>query len=64
MSRGMSYTDAHQFALDKYKVSPFSVYYPDVISQVNVLEPGSFNNRWFEFWDEYLSNSSNPSLKQ
>lgn len=41
MSSGMEYAEAHQFALNKYQVSSFSVYHPDVINQVNLLEPGS-----------------------
>lgn len=54
MARGMSFSDAYDIAhpasLQKYQVSPFSVYHPDVIRQVNLLEPGSFNNNWIEFW--------------
>jgi filamentous hemagglutinin len=61
MSKGMLYNNAHNFALGKYQVSPFSVYHADVINQVNALEPGSFNNRWLDFWDKYSNKSYNPS---
>ncbi len=53
MSKGMGYIEAHQFALNKYQVSPFSVYHPDVISAVNAIEPGSFNSKWIDFWSNY-----------
>jgi hypothetical protein len=53
MSKGMNYIEAHQFALSKYQVSPFSVYHPDVINAVNAIEPGSFNNKWIDFWSNY-----------
>lgn len=36
MIKGMEYTDAHQFALNKYQVSPFSVYHLDVINEINL----------------------------
>ena len=50
MSRGIDYNKAHNEALSKYQVSPFSVYHPDVVDAVNKVEPGSFNSRWLEFW--------------
>ncbi len=42
----MLYDAAHDAALLKYQVSPFSVYHPEVI-QAN---PGIFNSSWFNFW--------------
>ncbi|MHB1222369.1 MAG: hypothetical protein ACYC0J_10275 [Gammaproteobacteria bacterium] len=53
MNKGMEYSSAHLQALNKYQVSPFSVYHPDVISQVNLIEPGSFNINWINFWNKY-----------
>jgi hypothetical protein len=46
MARGMSYEAAHAAALAKYKVSPFSVYHPEVIRAL----PDQFNNNWRAFW--------------
>jgi hypothetical protein len=46
MARGMSYDEAHAAALQKYGVSPYSVYHPDVI-QAN---PGWLNQNWRNFW--------------
>ena len=46
MERGMGYDAAHAAALQKYGVSPFSVYPPQVIQAL----PGSFNQKWFNFW--------------
>jgi YD repeat-containing protein len=64
MARGFDYTKAHQFALDKYQVSPFSVYHPEVISQLNRIEPGYFNNNWTKFWQEYQANpKTDPIFK-
>jgi hypothetical protein len=64
MARGFDYTRAHQFALNKYQVSPFSVYHPKVISQLNRIEPGYFNNNWTKFWQEYQANlKTDPILK-
>lgn len=37
---------AHDMAIEFYGVSPYSVYHPDVIQ----MEPGWWNNAWFEFW--------------
>jgi filamentous hemagglutinin len=42
MGRGLSYDAAHAAALQKYGVSPFSLYAPNVI-QAN---PTLFNNAW------------------
>lgn len=50
MARGLDYPSAHQAALSKYQVSPFSVYHPEVIQQINLIEPGSFNPKWLQFW--------------
>lgn len=46
MGKGVPYGTAHQAALDKYGVSPFSVYHPDVISSM----PEAFSSAWFKFW--------------
>ena len=46
MRRGMLYDAAHDAALSKYGVSPFSVYHPDVIRQL----PTYFNSNWKKFW--------------
>jgi len=40
------YNVAHQAALNKYDVSPFSVYAPEVIQQMRE----SFGRGWFKFW--------------
>jgi hypothetical protein len=44
MRRGVPYAVAHAAALDRYGVSPFSVYAQEV-----VVEAG-FNQNWIEFW--------------
>lgn len=46
MGRGMSYESAHAAAIEKYGVSPFSLYHPEVIQQF----PGEFNNAWRAYW--------------
>jgi hypothetical protein len=46
MSNGMTYGAAHAAALERYAVSPFSVYPPEVIQAL----PNSFNENWFKFW--------------
>ncbi len=46
MGRGMGYNAAHGAALQKYGVSPFSVYHPSVIQAL----PSHFNNAWRGFW--------------
>ncbi len=47
MGRGMGYGAAHDAALLKYQVSPYSVYAPEVIR----ANPGSFNANWLNFWN-------------
>jgi len=46
MNKGTSYEIAHQAALSKFDVSPFSVYHPDVIKAL----PYQFNDNWYDFW--------------
>ncbi len=46
MARGLSYEPAHAAALQKYGVSPYSVYHPDVIRAM----PEQFNSNWYNFW--------------
>lgn len=46
MRRGVLYDAAHDAALRKYDVSPFSVYHPEVIQS----NPGLFNPNWRAFW--------------
>jgi filamentous hemagglutinin len=46
MSRGLSYDAAHAAAIEKYGVSPFGLYHPEVISKF----PEAFNNAWRAFW--------------
>jgi hypothetical protein len=46
MTTGLSYDAAHAAALEKYRVSPFSVYHPDILHSM----PDAFNSKWFEFW--------------
>jgi len=46
MARGVPYDMAHNTALDKYNVSRFSIYHPDVIRSM----PETFNANWFKFW--------------
>lgn len=46
MGRGMTYDAAHQAALTKFGVSPYSVYAPAVIQAF----PGEFNANWSSFW--------------
>lgn len=41
------YIRAHQSALGKYQVSPFSLYHPDVIAAY----PQYFNRNWRRFWE-------------
>lgn len=47
MGRGLGYDAAHAAAIEKYGVSPFSLYHPEVI-QAN---PGLFNNAWRNYWN-------------
>ncbi|WP_151176800.1 RHS repeat-associated core domain-containing protein [Hypericibacter terrae] len=46
MAQGLSYGAAHAASLEKYGVSPYSVYHPDVISSM----PEYFNSNWCRFW--------------
>ncbi len=46
MNEGLSYPVAHQAALDKYAVSTFSLFHPDVIQELSVW----FNEKYFHFW--------------
>ncbi|MFA9379377.1 MAG: hypothetical protein ACERKZ_21925 [Lachnotalea sp.] len=46
MSKGMSYKIAHELSLEKYDVSPFSVYSPEVISEY----PKLFGKPFKKFW--------------
>ncbi|WP_051542000.1 hypothetical protein [Clostridium lundense] len=46
MSKGMGYNEAHAVAMQKYNVSPFSVYHPNVMD----MYPEEFNSTWRNFW--------------
>jgi hypothetical protein len=46
MGRGIPYEAAHQAALNRFGVPPYSVYHPDVIT----ANPGLFNQNWKNFW--------------
>ncbi len=46
MGRGLSYEAAHAGALQKYGVSPFSLYHPNVIKEF----PKLFNSGWLAYW--------------
>lgn len=46
MKNGMGYVPAHEAALQKYNVSPYSVYHPEVIQQL----PEWFNQGFKDFW--------------
>jgi filamentous hemagglutinin len=48
MNRGMPYHWAHRAALERYGVSAYSLYHPEVIRTT----PG-FNQNWLDFWDEW-----------
>jgi len=48
MNRGMPYHWAHWAALERYGVSAYSLYHPEVIRTT----PG-FNQNWLDFWDEW-----------
>jgi len=47
MKNGMAYNLAHAAALEKYGVSPFSVYHQDIIK----IMPEIFNSNWRKFWE-------------
>ena len=42
---------AHPAAIQKYGVSPFSVYHPEAITAANAAQAGSFNANWMRFWE-------------
>ena len=44
--KGFDNDEAHKAALDKYGVSPFAIYHPDVIKQF----PSEFGIGWRKFW--------------
>ncbi|MFY0517965.1 hypothetical protein ACOMCU_09035 [Lysinibacillus sp. UGB7] len=46
MKKGVDYDTAHEMAIKKYNVSPFSVYHADVIKSM----PDIFNKNWRKFW--------------
>lgn len=46
MGRGMSQEAAHAAAIEKYGVSPFSLYHPDVIK----ANPSIFGTGFKKFW--------------
>jgi RHS repeat-associated protein len=46
MNRGLSYPEAHKYALDRYGVIEFDLYHPDVIRQY----PADFNSNWWNHW--------------
>lgn len=46
MNEGLDYSTAHLQALQKYDVSQFSVYHPDVIQEFS----SQFNKLWKSFW--------------
>lgn len=56
MNRGMLYDWAHHAALERYGVSAYSVYHPDVIR----MHPESFNSNWVDFWEEGVRRGINP----
>lgn len=45
MSKGLDYDTAHSAALDKYGVTEFDLYHPDVIKCM----PEYFSPAWFEY---------------
>jgi hypothetical protein len=46
MKNGLVYDEAHALSLEKYDVSPFSVYSPEVIKAF----PDSFGREFKKFW--------------
>lgn len=46
MEDGITGPEAHDAAIARYGVSPFSIYYPDAI----LANPGAFGSPYFEFW--------------
>jgi hypothetical protein len=55
MNRGMPYQWAHPAALERYGVSSYSVYHPDVIRTTS-----GFNQNWVDFWEELARRDFNP----
>jgi hypothetical protein len=49
VSKGMSQEIAHDTALAKYQVSPYSLYHPEVIEAI----PSYFGPGWKQFWVDY-----------
>ena len=47
VASGINQNIAHEMALQYYKVSPYSVYHPDVIN----MQPKWWNDAWFDFWE-------------
>ena len=47
MNQGLDYDAAHNAALDKYQVTEFDLYHPDVIKAM----PEWFSPAWFEYWN-------------
>ncbi|MCS7168051.1 MAG: hypothetical protein RMI91_12055 [Gemmatales bacterium] len=56
MNRGMLYDWAHHAALERYGVSAYSVYHPDVIR----MYPQEFNSNWVDFWEEWARRGISP----
>lgn len=46
MEDGITYPEAHEAAINRYGVSPFSIYHPDAI----MANPAAFGPPYFEFW--------------
>ncbi|MCM1259285.1 MAG: hypothetical protein NC307_15775 [Roseburia sp.] len=46
MNQGMDYNTAHGAALEKYGVTEFDLYHPDVIESM----PEWFGSSWFDYW--------------
>ena len=46
MQKGMVYDEAHALSLQKYDVSPFNVFHPEVIKEF----PDSFSRGIKKFW--------------
>ena len=45
-ARGLGYDPAHAAALGKYRMSPYSLYHPDVIAKF----PDEFNDAFRAYW--------------
>jgi hypothetical protein len=46
MQNGFAYELAHELALQKYDVSPYSLYHPEVIQQYSEVFNENYNNFW------------------